>query len=98
MEFIKTTVWDPAEHINTKDDVIAYIEAALEENDTPLLLAMIDDIARSKGMVQIVKDLNFEDEEIYRSLSQEGTLPFNIIVKVLDSLGFQLSIRQKVSV
>ena len=98
MEFIKTTVWDPAEHINTKDDVIAYIEAALEENDTPLLFAMIDDIARSKGMIQIVKDLNFEDENIYSSLSQDGTLPFNIIVKVLDSLGFQLSIRLKVSV
>ena len=91
MEFIKTTVWDPAEHINTKDDVIAYIEAVLEENDTPLLFAMIDDIARPKRMIQIVKDLNFEDENIYSSFSQDGTLPFNIIVKVLDSLGFQLS-------
>ena len=90
------TIWDPAEHINTKEDVIAYLEAALEENDTALLLSVIGDIARSKGMVQIAKDLNLARESLYRSLSQDGNPSFSTIVKVLDNLGFQLSIKQKV--
>ena len=42
-----------AEHINTKEDVTAYLEAALEENDTALLFAVIGDIARSNGMARI---------------------------------------------
>ena len=94
---VKTTVWDMAEHINTKEDITAYLEAALEENDTALLLSVIGDIARSKGMAQIAKDLNLARESLYRSLAQDGNPSFNTVVKVLDNLGFQLSIRQKVS-
>ena len=86
-----------ADHINTKEDVTAYLEAALEENDTALLFAVIGDIARSKGMAQIAKDLNLARESLYRSFSPDGNPSFSTVVKVLDNLGFQLSVRQKVS-
>ena len=92
----KTTVWDMADHINTKEDVAAYLEAALEENDTALLLAVIGDIARSKGMAQIAKDLNLARESLYRSFAQDGNPSFNTVAKVLDNLGFQLSVKQKI--
>jgi len=93
---LKTTVWDPAEHINSKEDVLAYLEAALEENDTELLLAVVGDIARSEGMGQIAKNVNLARESLYRSLSAEGNPSFSTVVKVLDALGYQLSIKQKV--
>jgi probable addiction module antidote protein len=93
----KTTVWDMAEHINTKEDVIGILEAALEENDTEFLFEVIGDIARSKGMTQIAKELNLARESLYRSLSQDGNPSFATVAKVLDNLGFQLSVRQKVS-
>jgi probable addiction module antidote protein len=92
----KTTVWDMADHINTKEDVIAYLEAALEENDTAFLLSVIGDIARSKGMAQIARELNLARESLYRSLAQDGNPSFNTVVKVLDNLGYQLSIKQKI--
>ena len=88
--------WDLADHINTKEDVEGILEAALEENDTALLLAVIGDIARSKGMAQIAKEVNVARESLYRSLSSEGNPSFSTIVKVLDNLGFQLSVKQKV--
>jgi probable addiction module antidote protein len=96
MKAVKTTVWDMAEHINTKEDVIGILEAALEENDTEFLFRVIGDIARSKGMAQIAKELNLARESLYRSLSQDGNPSFNTIVKVLDNLGFQLSVRHKI--
>jgi len=61
---VKTTEWDMAERINTKEDAAAYLEVAIEENDTALLLAVIGDIARSKGMAQIAKDLNLAREKV----------------------------------
>ena len=97
MKPVKTTVWDMADHINTKEDVLNYLEAALEENDLEFLFVVIGDIARSKGMAQIAKDCNLARESLYRSLSQEGNPSFNTIVKVLDNLGFKLSIKEKVS-
>jgi probable addiction module antidote protein len=84
------------DEINTKEDVIGILEAALEENDMEFLFRVIGDIARSKGMAQIAKDLNLARESLYRSLSQDGNPSFATIAKVLDNLGFQLSIRQKI--
>jgi probable addiction module antidote protein len=46
MEKIKTKKWDPAEIIETKEDVITFLEAALEENDTEFLFKTLGYIAR----------------------------------------------------
>jgi probable addiction module antidote protein len=92
---LKATEWDPAKYINSKGDVMAYLETALEENDTDLLLEVISDIARSKGMAQIVKELNLARESLYKSLSREGNPSFATITKVLDILGYELKILPK---
>jgi probable addiction module antidote protein len=49
-------------------------------------------------MAQIARELNLARESLYRSLSPEGNPSFSTIVKVLDKLGYQLSIKQKVPV
>jgi probable addiction module antidote protein len=92
---IKVSDWNLADEIETKEDVIGIIEASLEENNTELLFKVIGDIARSKGMAQIAKELNLSRESLYRSLSPEGNPSFTTIVKVLDVLGFQLSLKQR---
>jgi len=88
--------WDMADHINNKEDVVAYLEAALEENDTETLFEVIGAIARSKGMSMLANELGLSRESLYKSLSHDGNPSFNTVSKVLDNLGFQLSIRQKV--
>ena len=96
MEKVTVSDWNLSDEINTREDVIGILEAALEENDIEFLFKVIGDIARSKGMAQIAKDLNLNREGLYRSLSQEGNPSFSTVAKVLDNLGFQLSVRQKV--
>ncbi|GHV79171.1 hypothetical protein AGMMS49944_09620 [Spirochaetia bacterium] len=87
--------WDLADDIETKEDVIGIIEAALEENDPEFLLSVIGDIARSKGMAQLARELNMDRAGLYRSFSPDGNPYFLTVVKVLDNLGFHLSIQQK---
>jgi probable addiction module antidote protein len=96
MEKITVRDWNLADEIETREDVIGILEAALEENDVEFLFKVIGDIARSKGMAQIAKELNLNRESLYRSLSQDGNPSFNTVAKVLDNLGFQLSVKQKV--
>ena len=93
---MKTTKWDMSQHIETKEDVLAYLDAALEETDTELLLSVISDISRSKGMTQIAHELGVTREGLYKSLSPVGNPSFDTVTKVLDNLGFQLSVKQKV--
>jgi len=88
--------WDPAEIITTKERVIAFLEGALEENDPEYLFRTIGYIARSKGMAQIAKELNLNREGLYTALSPQGNPSFITIARVLDNLGFQLSVKQKV--
>jgi probable addiction module antidote protein len=96
MEKVTISDWNLAEEIETKEDVIGILEAALEENDTEFLFEVIGDIARSKGMAQIARSLDLNRESLYRSLSQDGNPSFSTVAKVLDNLGFQLSIKQKI--
>lgn len=51
----KTTLWDAAEHLKTKEDMAAYIACALEEGDSALIAAALGDIARAQGMTKIAK-------------------------------------------
>jgi probable addiction module antidote protein len=87
--------WDLADDIETKEDVIGMIEAALEENDPEFMLSVIGDIARSKGMAQLARELNMDRAGLYRSFSPDGNPYFLTVVKVLDNLGFKLSIQRK---
>jgi probable addiction module antidote protein len=49
------------------------------------------------ALAQIAKELNLNREGLYTALSPQGNPSFVTIARVLDNLGFQLSIRQKVS-
>ena len=87
--------WDPAEVIETKDDVIALLKVAIEENDPDFLLSTIGDIARSRGMSKIAKELNLDRKGLYKSLAPEGNPSFKTVFKLLDILGLQIKLEQK---
>lgn len=85
-----TSAWDAAEHLETEEDMAAYLEAALEENDPALVAAALGDIARAKGMSQIAKQTGLGRESLYKALSAEGNPEFATILKVIGALGLQL--------
>jgi len=92
---MKTSKWDMAEFIETKEDVIAHLTVALEENDIDFLLSVINALARSKGMAQIASELGVTREGLYKSLTPGSNPAFGTVVKTLDNLGFKLNIGLK---
>jgi probable addiction module antidote protein len=97
MEKITVADFDPAEYIETPEDVFLTLTVAAEENDPEFLLSVIGDIARSKGMTQLARNLNLDRKVLYKALSTEGNPSFITVVKVLDTLGFRLKVEQKAS-
>ena len=85
-----TTPWDPADHLETEEDMVAYLEAALEVNDPALVTAALGDIARAKGMTQVARDAGLGRESLYKALSPTGNPEFATILKVVAALGLQL--------
>jgi probable addiction module antidote protein len=93
MTKIKFEDWNPSDDIETKEDVIAILDAALEENDPEFLLSVIEDIARSKGITDLAKG---EDRKgVNTVFSPEGSKTFSSMVNVLDKLGCRLSVELK---
>ena len=92
---MKTSKWDMAEFIDTKEDVIAHLSVALEENDVDFLLSVLNALARSKGMTQIAADLGVSREGLYKTLSPGSNPSFGTVVKTLDYLGFKLNIEYR---
>ena len=94
-EKITFTKWDPAEDIETKEDVIALLEVALDENDPEFLLSIMGDIAHSKGMAQIAKELKIDRTGLYKSLTPDGNPSFKTVFKLLDILGLRVRLEPK---
>jgi len=86
----KTRPWDAAEHLETAEDMAAYLEAVLEEGDPALIAAAMGDIARVKGIAQIARETGLGRESLYKALSPEGNPEFATVLKVLRALGLRL--------
>lgn len=86
----QTTTWDVVEHLQTEEDMAAYLEAALEDGDAHLVAAALGDIARAKGMTQVAQDAGLGRESLYKALSPEGNPEFGTVLKVVQALGLRL--------
>jgi probable addiction module antidote protein len=87
-----TTIWDPATHLTTIEDITAYLEAALQDGDPQIVAAALGDIARAKGMSQIAREAGLGRESLYKSLSPSGNPELATILKVISALGLQLHV------
>ncbi|MGH8844475.1 MAG: DNA-binding protein, partial [Advenella sp.] len=45
--------FDASEYLTTPEDIVAYLNAAIEEGDDELFLAALGDVAKAQGMAQI---------------------------------------------
>lgn len=87
---IKTTRWNAAELLETREDAAAYIAAAMEDGDPQLIAAAIGDVAKAMGMSKLAKQTGLSRESLYRSLSCDGNPEFATVVRVLNALGIRL--------
>ena len=86
----KTLPWDPAEHLVSEKDIVAYLEAAFEEGDPALIAAALGDIARAKGMTELARETGLGRESLYKALSPSGNPEFATIMRVVEALGLKL--------
>ncbi len=90
---VEVRAWDVAEHLETEEDMAAYLDAALEDGDVSVIVAVLGDIARAKGMSQIAREAGLGRESLYKALSTTGNPEFATIIKVVRALGLQLHVQ-----
>lgn len=84
--------FDPAHHLETVEDIICYLEAAMEGNDARHIASALGDVARSKGMTEIAKRTGLGRQALYSALSENGNPTLETLMAVLSALGLRLSV------
>lgn len=87
-----TAPYDVAEHLRTREDMAAYLEATIEEagDDAAFVAKALGDIARAKGMAQVALDAGLSRESLYKALSGQRKPTFETVLKVVGALGLKL--------
>ena len=85
----QTRPWDAADHLETKEDIALYLEAAFEDGDPALIAAALGDAARARGMTKVAAEAGLGRESLYKALSPEGNPEFATVLKVMRALGLR---------
>ena len=65
----------------------------MEEGDPALVVAVLGDIARARGMTQLARETGVGRESLYKALSSTGNPEFATVLKVVRALGLQLRVQ-----
>jgi probable addiction module antidote protein len=86
------TPYDSADYLTGVEDVVAYLEAAIEEGgDDPAFIAQaLGTLARSGNLSELARRVGMSREGLYKALSAEGNPSFATIVKVARALGLRI--------
>ena len=88
----KITPWRTEDHLETPEDIAAYLEAVFEDGDPELISHALGAVARSKGMTEIARRAGLGRQSLYKALSPEGRPEFATVLKVVRALGLKLTI------
>ena len=91
--------FETADYLRSEQDILAYLEAAMEDGDAAVIAAAIGDVARARGMMQIARETGITREGLYKALSSDGNPSLGTVLKVMKALGVKLAPRpaEKVS-
>jgi probable addiction module antidote protein len=80
-----------------KDPLYAkeYLNAALADDDHRVFLIALRDVAQAHGMSRLAGHTRISREHFYRMLSKSGNPQWDTLRKVLDRIGFRITLDLK---
>lgn len=84
--------FDAANYLKTEEDILYYLEAAMEGNDAKHIASALGDVARSKGMTDLARKTGLGRQALYTALSADGNPTLETLMTVLTALGLRLSV------
>ena len=87
--------WDATNYLQSEEDMAAYLEAAMEEapDDSAFITAVLADIARARGIMQLANDTGMTRAGLYKALTPGSKPSLETVVKISKALGLRLSLK-----
>ncbi|HZG22459.1 MAG TPA: addiction module antidote protein [Herbaspirillum sp.] len=89
---LQVSVFDPVDYLDSDQAMVAYLEAAFEENDPAFLMAALSDVIRARGIAEVASKAGLGRESLYKTLKPGAEPRLGTILRLLGALGIRLSI------
>jgi probable addiction module antidote protein len=93
MSAVKTKPFDPAKYLDNDEAIAAYMTDALETGDPAFVADALGVVARARGMSDVARAAGVSRESLYRALSADGSPKFDTVLRVMNALGLQFSVK-----
>jgi len=88
----KLKVFDITRYLDNEEAMAEYLSQVLEDGDNAELIRALGNIAKAKGMATIARESGLGRESLYKALSEGSQPRFDTISKVINALGFKMSV------
>jgi probable addiction module antidote protein len=89
---LETKYIDIAQHLNTTEEIRAFLQEVLETGDESDFIHALSNAARAMGMTEIANKAGVSRASLYKSLSENGNPKFSTVCKVTRALGCKLAV------
>lgn len=89
---MKTSKFDIADYLDSKEMIAEYLNTALEEGDNADIITAIGNVAKAIGMTKIAEETGLSRPSLYKALSDGAKPQFSTVMKVLKAIGGQISV------
>ena len=85
--------WDGAAHLDSPEAMAIHLRVAMEEGDTAVIAAALNDIARAQGLADVASRAGVSRTSLYRTLSGTGErLELRTLIALVKAMGLTLSV------
>lgn len=87
---LKTLPLDPADLIETPEDVAMFLEDAFAEGNPSDIAHALGTVARSRGLSALAEQTGLSRQALHKALSPEGNPTLDTLLRVISALRLKL--------
>ncbi len=88
-----TVPYSSSDYLKTDEDIIEYLNAAIEDGDNRVLLLAMRNVAIAKGgIAKLAEITGLNRESLYKTLSDQGNPHYDTLSMIMRGLGFRFAI------
>jgi probable addiction module antidote protein len=90
-----TVPYSSSDYLKTDEDIVDYLDAAMEDGDSRVLLLALRNAAIAKGgIAKLAEITGLNRESLYKTLSEQGNPQYDTVAAIVHGLGFRFSIQR----
>jgi probable addiction module antidote protein len=89
---VTTTPWDITDHLQSAEQIAAYLEAVFDDGDAAEIRAALGHVARAAGMTGLARKTGISRAGLYKALGEGGNPSFETVAAVLKALGVKMKL------